>query len=524
MAVPQKYFIGFDLGTSGGRISIIETSSTATTRRISSESTASSPTNDDDDDNVQYKEVYNDSIQYTQYDNPQSWNDAIQTLLTNTPQTYLQSTKAICVSGTSASCLMVDYTDGGRVTRKPKMYDYDITNQQSTTSVDVDPTAHIQAQEIIDKYVPKDHATRANTSALSKLLHYHYCQRIDSKKETLVHQSEYVANTMLLSRQPKKQCGAGMDVNQRIYTSDWHNALKLGYDVRNLCYPKWLCDCLSDLGIDSNVVLPKVVSPGEVIGSISSSCSDKFGIHPNAVVVGGTTDSNAAFIAATSSSNSGSGMPTYGTAVTSLGSTLAIKMLSRTYVENASQGVYSHRFPVFGHNQKKSNEDSKPEETEEVEEAWLVGGASNVGCAILRKENFSDEELITLSSEMDVMADTKLDYYPLTKRGERFPIADSTKEPILTPVPESRVEYLKGILQGITNVEKKAFEVLGELGSCPSYPDVVWTCGGGSKNDEWIQMRQRILGDNDDGVKVMKANNAEASFGAAVLAASSFTS
>ncbi len=515
---PPKYFIGFDLGTSGGRISIISRSSTNTINKQQHSTT--------------FQEVYNDSIQYTKYDDPQSWNTAIQTLLEKTPSELLQNTKAICVSGTSASCLLVDSLNGGKVTRRPKMYDYDITNQND----DIDPTAHIHVQESIEKYVPKDHATRANTSTLSKLLHYHYCQSI-AKNEVLVHQSEYVANTMFLSN--PKQCGAGEAVNSRTYVSDWHNALKLGYDVRTLSYPKWLLDCLTnELGLSTTgKLLPKVVAPGEVIQTISTSCSNQFGIHPDAVVVGGTTDSNAAFIAATASSPDGGGVPTYGTAVTSLGSTLAIKMLSKTYVEDASQGVYSHRFPVFGGSSSSSsrgNSSSVKKEKKDEEEAWLVGGASNVGCAILRKENFSNTELVTLSNDMDVMVDSEVEYYPLTKRGERFPIADSTKEPILNPKPDSRGEYLKGILQGISNVEKKGFEVLGELGSSPSYPDVVWTCGGGSKNDKWIQMRQRILEEGgmgakkDDavattGVKVLRANNAEASFGAAVLAASSFS-
>jgi len=333
-----------------------------------------------------------------------------------------------------------------------------------------------------------------------------------SKTEVLAHQSEYVANAIFLSNPVK--CGAG-ETNKREYVSDWHNALKLGYDVRNLCYPVWLLDCLNHIGLSQNV-LPKVVAPGDIIGNISNTASKEFGINAGAVVVGGTTDSNAAFFAATA----GDGAPSYGTAVTSLGSTLAIKMLSRSYVENSSCGVYSHRFPLFGENKGAEENDS------DSEEAWLVGGASNVGCGILRKENFSNDELKILSEEMDVTKDSELMYYPLTKRGERFPVADGAKEPLLTPKPDSRTEYLKGIFQGISYVEKQAFQALGNLGVDPLFPDVVWTCGGGSKNEAWIKMRQRILeSGRDEGatkVKVIKANNAEASYGAAVLAASSF--
>jgi len=503
-AVP-KFFVGFDLGTSGARISIVENNSNKIKINCNIKDDE-----DDHNDLPQYNEVHSDSVQYSSYDDPKSWLLAIESLLQNSPSYLLQATKAICVSGTSASCLLVD-THTGKVTRQPKMYDYDITHSRTNDGDKIDPTAHIKTKHLIDKFAPNEHATRASTSALSKLIHYHYCNNL-SKNEVLAHQSEYVASTLFLS-DPMK-CGAGY-LNNRDYVSDWHNALKLGYDVKRLCYPEWLIDCLNNTGIDPNV-LPRVVAPGQNIGTISSTASKTFGIHPDAVVVGGTTDSNAAFIAATATD----GIPTYGTAVTSLGSTLAIKILSRSFVENSSQGVYSHRFPSFKKGKSSSVEDNSEEEL------WLVGGASNVGCAILRQENFSNEELVELSKDMDVMINSPIIYYPLTKRGERFPVADGSKEPVLTPKPESRMEYLKAILQGISLVEQQAFEVLGSLGADPTYPNIVWTCGGGSKNDKWIKMRQRMLqnrvnGDISD-VKVMKATNSEASFGAAVLAASSF--
>jgi xylulokinase len=117
--------------------------------------------------------------------------------------------------------------------------------------------------------------------------------------------------------------------------------------------------------------------------------------------------SNAAFFAAAGAT------PEYGTAVTSLGSTLAIKQLSRTFVEDASWWVYSHRFPRFG----KSNGDNNDNDNYE-EEAWLIGGASNVGCAILHHEGFTNDELTTLSAEIGPSIDSPLSYYPLTKGGE----------------------------------------------------------------------------------------------------------
>lgn len=189
--------------------------------------------------------------------------------------------------------------------------------------------------------------------------------------------------------------------------------------------------------------------------------------------------------------------------------------LTKNFVEDASRGVYSHRFPRFGDSGGGGEE----------EDAWLIGGASNVGCAVLRQEGFNDEELIALSKEIDPDIDSPLSYYPLMKKGERFPVADSNKEPVLDPKPDGRKEYLHGILQGIGDVEREGFRVLGELGASPHRPTVVLSCGGGSKNDMWLSMRERRLKDicdDDHQVEVKRATNTEASYGAALLAAASF--
>ena len=60
-------------------------------------------------------------------------------------------------------------------------------------------------------------------------------------------------------------------------------------------------------------------------------------------------------------------------------------------------------------------------------------------------------------------------------------MANSNKEPVLHPKPDNRKEYLHGILQGIGDVEREGFRVLGELGASPHRPTVELSCGGGSK-------------------------------------------
>lgn len=88
------------------------------------------------------------------------------------------------------------------------------------------------------------------------------------------------------------------------------------------------------------------------------------------IIRAGTTDSIAAFLA--SSANE------IGDAVTSLGTTLVIKLLSRHRIDDQSRGIYSHR----------------------IGDRWLVGGASNSGGGVLL-DFFTIAELQSLSSRID---------------------------------------------------------------------------------------------------------------------------
>ena len=103
---------------------------------------------------------------------------------------------------------------------------------------------------------------------------------------------------------------------------------------------------------------------------------------------------------------------------------------------------------------------------------------------------------------------------------QRFPTPNSEMLPMLEPKPQNRVDYLHGIFQGISDVERDGFAALGDLGTSPKMPKLVLSCGGGATNDMWTKMRERRIG---HGVVVRKADNTEASFGAALLAAATFS-
>jgi sugar (pentulose or hexulose) kinase len=465
--VNSLLFCGFDLGTSGARLSII-----------------------DEDQH----EVYAKAIGWTDsYDCPTAWMQAVDTLLkVASSNVALSRVASICFSGTSASCLLVDKTKGGITpTRAARMYNYDVLQQN-------DPIFGVKALDLVRKHAPDKHTASSATGSLAKLLAWNE-ERALSNTEVLAHQSDFCA----LQFMNDSTFGS---TNDCYVSSDWHNCLKLGYDVRALKWPEWMEACLQEANIPMNVLPRTIVSPGAPTGTINPEKAKFYNLPTKTVIVGGTTDSNAAFLAAIGSS------PEIGTAVTSLGSTLAIKQLSTEYVEDASVGVYSHRLPcVFMENG--------------TQEAWLVGGASNVGCAILRQEKFSNEELDELSKHIDPTTDSNLEYYPLTCKGERFPVANGEKEAILEPKPATRAAYLHAILQGISDVERDGFLVLGDLGALPRRPTRVLTSGGGARNDMWTQLRQRRLrtafGPNCT-LRVDKARSTEASYGAAILASASF--
>ena len=256
--------------------------------------------------------------------------------------------------------------------------------------------------------------------------------------------------------------------------TDYHNALKLGCDMATLAYPSWMAT------LDVVPLLPRVVAPGTPLGAVQSTLALRLGLPANVQVRAGTTDSIAAFMAA--------GVSRPGQAVTSLGSTLVLKLLSDIRVERADFGVYSHRYG----------------------KRWLAGGASNSGGAVLR-QFFDDATLMALSARIDPTQASGLDYYPLPKNGERFPVNDPAMTPRMTPRPADDALFLHGLLEGIARIEARGYALLAELGANPLVE--AFTAGGGAGNTTWQTLRQRLLG-----VPVRAAAHTEAAYGAALLA------
>jgi sugar (pentulose or hexulose) kinase len=229
-------------------------------------------------------------------------------------------------------------------------------------------------------------------------------------------------------------------------------------------------------------LLPRAHAPGAALGRIAPEMAAALGLGTATIVHAGTTDSIAAFLAAAA--------PHPGRAVTSLGSTLAVKLMSTVRVDVPELGLYAHRLGG----------------------GWLVGGASNTGGAVLA-ELFAPPDIARLSALIDPDRASPLDYYPLRAPGERFPTADPDLPPRMTPRPDDDAAFLHGLLEGIARIERDAYAAMARHGATPAPSEIV-TAGGGAANATWTRIRARVLG-----LPVVAARAPEAAVGAARLAA-----
>ena len=240
---------------------------------------------------------------------------------------------------------------------------------------------------------------------------------------------------------------------------DESNALKTGYDPVSRRWPGWIAQTRLDPAL-----LPEVIPCGARTGDASGA----FGLPKGAAIVAGVTDGCAAFLA-TGTSQPGDG-------VSALGTTLAIKLLSDGPAFAPEFGVYSHR----------------------VGDLWLAGGASNSGGGAIAAF-FAPEEIAALSERIDPEADSGLDYYPLARSGERFPISDPSLPPRLEPRPKDDALFLQGLLEGVARIEALGYSRLAELGAPPLRS--IRSTGTGAGNRAWSAMRCRILGVPAAGVR-----------------------
>lgn len=347
--------------------------------------------------------------------------------------------RSLAVDGTSGTLLV---TDGRGTPLAPAgMY-----NDASA--------AHLAGR--IKAVAPPESGAHGATSPLARLL---VLQERHPEACHALHQADWIAARL----------------TGRLGLSDDNNALKLGYDPVSRTWPTWL----DALGVRREL-LPEVVAPGTPLGPIRSGLAAELGLGAGCMVVAGTTDGCASFLA--------TGADAMGDGVTALGTTLTLKLLSPVPVFAPQYGVYSHR----------------------LGDRWLVGGASNSGGKALLRF-FSAERIAELTPLLQPDRPTGLDWHPLPEQGERFPVADPTMTFTPDLPADDDVRLFQGLLEGIAAVEAHAYGLLARLGAPALH--TVRTVGGGAGNPAWTAMRGRLLG-----VPMPPVVSLEPAYGTALLA------
>ncbi|KAK9851868.1 hypothetical protein WJX84_010620 [Apatococcus fuscideae] len=376
------------------------------------------------------------------------WRRALSIVMEALPAEVKSNVTSLAVDGTSATALLVD-----RETREflapPLMY-YMAQSQEYV--------------EAVREIAPPGDGLAAPTSTLARLMNWHQggiwqAAEAAGKKPVVTHHADWIAGFL----------------HGQIDISDWNNSLKLGYEPESQQWPPWLTS-QSFAGL-----LPeRIFQPGQPVMPITPEASAAFGLPHDCLVSAGTTDSIAAFLAA--------GLRFPGDAVTILGSTLAVKMLSSVRADEPSLGIYSQRLGSL----------------------WIAGGASLGGGATLLKF-FTPEQLMALSPRIKPEQPTGLDYYVLNEPGERFPKFDPHKQPCMEPRPADDAIFLQGLLEAMAKTEATGYQRLAEQGV--SKLRRIFTCGGGAASTKWMDIRRLHLP-----VPVTASPQADSAYGAALLA------
>lgn len=373
------------------------------------------------------------------------WWDALRTCLQTQVQELVKAgltprdIAALAVDGTSGSMVL---TDAGLEPVSPAL----MYNSQGFED---------EAAEIA-RWAPDPHITRGSNSALARAMRL--VRTAQGPATHLLHQADFIAAKLM---------GQGG-------LSDHNNALKTGYDPHPGAWPSWIDKVIAVS------LLPNVRPIGTPFGLIDASVAKGLGLDETTKVVAGTTDSVGAYLAAAPLEP--------GTAVTSLGSTLAVKLLTKQRIDAPEIGLYAHK----------------------VGQSWLVGGASNTGGAVL-SHFFAPDALEDLSRLIDPDRPTGLNYYPLLRPGERFPINDPNYAGCMDPRPEDDHVFLAALFEGIAEVERRCYDEIARYGG--GYPKRVFSAGGGAHNPVFSAIRSKAIQTD-----ICLAEHSEAAVGSAKLA------
>ncbi|MBO9204143.1 MULTISPECIES: FGGY-family carbohydrate kinase [Niastella] len=259
--------------------------------------------------------------------------------------------------------------------------------------------------------------------------------------------------------------------------TDYTNALKSGYDVRKKEWPAYIWE---KLPIQQSW-LPTVQSSGTIVATLLPELAVALGLPKGIHVVTGMTDGCAAQIA--------SGAVQIGDWNTTIGTTLVVKGVTTREIDDPHGRLYCHRHP---------------------EGYWMPGGASNTGADWVTRDFGTN--LDELTKQAAALVPTRHMAWPLKQSGERFPFI-APQAMGFQPAGLPSAELFAACMEGVAYIERYAYEVITQLSG--ESVTAVFTAGGGSNSDLWLQIRSNVLQ-----LPVYKMKHVTGAVGAAIIAAS----
>jgi D-ribulokinase len=427
------YFIGIDVGTQGARVVLID----VTGNVLGSE-----------------EQSFPLSNQSREEQSPQQWwNDCLlclQRLLHQAKNRVdLHDIHAVSVTATSGTVIPIDHNN--EPLHPAIMY----SDNRSAAEAKACRQAAIAANS-------SGYTAFNASSGLPKMLWFihHFPYQIP-RLSKFIHAADFIIGRLC----------------DRYDVTDYTNALKSGYDVKNNLWPSYIWEILPI----RQQWLPSVVGSGNTISPIAATLADSLGLSRTVHVVAGMTDGCAAQIA--------SGAVNVGDWNTTIGTTLVVKGVTTREINDPEGRLYCHRHP---------------------EGYWMPGGASNTGADWISSD-FGDG-LPELNREAARLIPTPHLAWPLKQHGERFPFI-APEATGFYPEGLSRSELFTAGLEGVAYIERYAFEVIQQLSG--EKVSAVYTAGGGSNSDVWLTIRSNVLR-----LPIYKMKYVTGAVGAAILAAS----
>ena len=262
------------------------------------------------------------------------------------------------------------------------------------------------------------------------------------------------------------------------------------FDVRR---NRWSEEMIAALGLDPSI-LPPVRGSASVIGELTASAAEAFGLRQGTPVVGGGADNAAAAV--------GSGVVGQGTLQTSIGTSGAV--VAPIEQPSVDPGMRIHSF------------------NHAIENTWyLMGVVLSAGAAFdwFRRTLSAPgatpptyDELATDAASVPPGADG-LTFLPYLT-GERTPHADSNARGAFVGMHTGhhRGHLVRSVMEGVVFALRDSLELMRDLGVDATEAVAV---GGGARSAFWRQMQADVLG-----VPVVTVGpSGGAPYGAAMLAA-----